>query len=429
MQSRRAEARGRGPERRAAAMPGSDRRNGSMERPLFARARALAQLRFGAAGRLFHASGRVNLLGAHVDYHGGCVLPVAVDRGIAVCAVVRREPTLRLVSAEFEASFEAPLAALPEEPPADWTRYPLGVVRALLAGGCAVPGLDLAVAGDVPPGAGMSSSAALLVATALAVAACSGRPLAPLEAARLAHRVETGWVGVRCGIMDPFASALARPGHALWLDCKDESFEHVALPAASLAFVMLDSGTRRALADGRYNACVAESKGAFQKLRARLPGVDCLRDVTAAQLDAQRDALDEREFKRARHVVTEVARARHGRELLARGELIEFGQLLWLSHHSSRFDYEVSTPRLDVLHELAIAQPGCYGARLTGAGFGGCALALVRPEALEGFCERVAAGFAQRFGERPELHRLGSGEAAGEVGAPAPGAAAGPLAR
>ncbi len=386
-----------------------------MDCPLFSRVRALAGAHGDRAGRLFFASGRVNLLGAHIDYHGGCVLPVAVDRGVAVVARPRAERRLRLVSAEFPGTVDVALDALPTAAAAGWAAYPVGIAKLLGEEGLELPGADLTFAGDLPPGAGMSSSAAVLVASAIALSTLAGAPLSPLAAARLAHRAETTFVGVQCGIMDPFASALGRPGHALWLDCKDQSFDYVPLPADRLAFVMLDSMTRRELKAGGFNQRVAESTAALTTLRRHLPGITCLRDVSVEQLDSLRGALDALPFQRARHVVTEVARVRRARELLLRGELLEFGQLMWLSHLSSRHLYEVSTPRLDALHELALGHPACYGARLTGAGFGGCALAVVRPGEVESFCAHVVAGFEQRFGQRPEVHPLGFGRTPGEV--------------
>jgi galactokinase len=377
--------------------------------------------RFAARGRGFFASGRVNLIGAHIDYHGGPVLPVAIDRGVLAVARARGDRRVRCVSVNFDGDFDSNLDAPPDARAAGWSAYPLGALLALEHAGFRLPGFDLAFGGDVPAGAGMSSSAAILVATAAAAAALAELPrdrLPPVEIARTAYRAETGYVGVQCGIMDQFASALGRSGHALWLDCKDQSFEHVPLPAQRMALVVLDSMTRRELKEGGYNRRVAESMGALEKLKARLPGITCLRDVDPEQLDANRDALDDVSWKRARHVVTEVSRVRRARELLADGRLLEFGQLLWLSHLSSRHGYEVSTPRLDALHELALAHPGCYGARLTGAGFGGCALAIVRTGEVEPFCAHVAQGFAARFGQRPDVYPLGFGGAPGEVAEP-----------
>lgn len=389
-----------------------------MDRPLFRRARALAADRLGGVGRLFFASGRVNLLGAHIDYHGGCVLPVAVDRGVAVVARRRDDRRFRMVSAEFATRVEGDVAALPSAAVAGWAAYPVGILATFAQDGHALPGFDLAFAGDLPVGAGLSSSAAILVATATAVAELCGFEQTPLAAARRAHRAETGFVGVKCGIMDPFASALGRPGHALWLDCKQQSYDWIPLPTDRMAFVMLDSMTRRELKDGGFNQRVAESTGALAKLRPALPHAACLRDVTLAELEQQRALLSPTEWQRARHVVTEVARVGRARGLLERGELLEFGQLMWLSHLSSRHLYEVSTPRLDALQELSLGHPACYGARLTGAGFGGCALAVVRPAEVAAFAAHVADGFATRFGERPAVHVLGFGREPGEVDDP-----------
>lgn len=379
------------------------------------RVRQLFHQRFGAGERLFFASGRVNLIGAHVDYHGGPVLPVAVDRGVFVAARPRADRRLRAVSLDFAGDHDFDLDAPPPAAAAGWSAYPLGIFVALEAKGVRVKGMDLAFGGTVPAGAGMSSSAAILVATATAAAELQGLDLPPLERGRLAFRAETEFVGVKCGIMDQFASALARKGHALWLDCKDQSHDHVPLPSERISFVMLDSMTRRELSTGNYNQRVVESMGAFEKLRRTVPSATCLRDVSPDELERARASLSDVEWKRARHVVLEVGRVRRARALLAAGELLEFGTLMWQSHLSSRFLYEVSTARLDALHELSLGHPDCYGARLTGAGFGGCALAVVRRGAEESFCRHVADGFAARFGQRPEIHPIGFGGAPCEV--------------
>jgi galactokinase len=379
------------------------------------RVRQLFHEKFGPGERLFFASGRVNLLGAHVDYHGGPVLPVAVDRGVFVAARPRADRRVRAVSLDFEGGHEWELDAPPPAAAAGWAAYPLGICVKLGALGHRLKGMELAFGGTVPAGAGMSSSAAILVATATAVATLQGIELPPLERGRLAFRAETEFVGVKCGIMDQFASALGRAGHALWLDCKDQSHDYVPLQSERMSFVMLDSMTRRELATGNYNQRVDESMGALAKIRRTAPAATCLRDVTTADLERARADLTDVEWKRARHVVLEVARVRRARALLAAGDLLEFGTLMWQSHQSSRFLYEVSTARLDALHELSLGHADCYGARLTGAGFGGCALAVVRRGAEPSFCAHVAEGFAARFGQKPDVHPIGFGGAPGEV--------------
>jgi galactokinase len=289
-----------------------------------------------------------------------------------------------------------------------WAAYPVAAVLEAV-GGNTRNGFDLAFGGDLPIGAGLASSAAILVAVIHAVRAILGLETSPAAVARAAHRAESGCVGVRCGIMDPFAIALGRAGHALWLDCRDGSHEWVPIAGVPADLVVLDSGTRRALVDGRYNERVAESSAAFEKLRARLPEIGSLSDVTAAQLEGLRGGLDALELRRARHVVSEVERVRRGRAHLKRGELREFGSLLAQSHRSLRDDFEVSTDRLDALVEIASAREDCFGARLTGAGFGGCAFALVRGGAAGSFAATVGAEFERRFGERPAIHVVGTG--------------------
>lgn len=375
------------------------------------RARRVAERfreRFGAEPRVFVASGRLNLLGEHVDYHGGPVLPVAMDRGVCVAARARSDGRLRLVSLDFEPELEVALDSPPPPSALGWAAYPVAAVLEAVRGR-ARNGFDLAFGGDLPIGAGLSSSAAILVAVIHAARAILGLETDPVGVARAAHRAESEAVGVRCGIMDPFAIALGRPGHALWLDCRDGSHEWVPIAGAPADLVVLDSGTRRSLLDGRYNERVAESSAALEKLRARLPGLRCLAEVTAAQLEESQGGLGELELRRARHVVSEVGRVRRGREHLRDGELREFGRLLLQSHRSLRDDYEVSTDRLDALVEIASAREDCFGARLTGAGFGGCAFALVRGGAAGPFGAAVGEAFERRFGERPAIHAVGTG--------------------
>lgn len=346
------------------------------------------------------APARVNLIGEHTDYEEGLVLPCAIDRATWVAGARRSDGRVRVASegwgeaAEFE-------AAQPRRR-GDWVDYVQGVFAALRERGVEPPGLDLAIASDVPREAGLSSSAALEVAVALAVSAAAGTVLAPRELALVAHRAETAFVGVECGIMDQFASALGRRGAALRIDCRTREVEAIEV-AGELALLVVHSGVRRQLAAGGYGARVRECRAAVAQAREAgvAPGARALRDLAVADLPALERALEPVPFRRARHVITENARVDAFAAALRAGDLAAAGRLLREGMASLQRDFEVSAPELDALCAAADAQPGCHGSRLTGAGFGGCTLHLVEPAAAEAIRAAVAAAFASRFARLP----------------------------
>jgi galactokinase len=374
--------------------------------------------RFGRAPELgARAPGRVNLLGEHTDYNEGWVMPCAIDRDTCVLAARRDDARLRVHSRERGETRELDLARL--ERRGDWIDYVQGVVFALRERGHAVRGLDLAVASEVPPEAGLSSSAALGVALATAMDQAFGLGLDAEARARVAHRGENGFVGVACGIMDPFASALGRRDHALRLDCRSAAATLVPLPSERLAWLVAHSGVVRRLARGGYGDRVAECRQAFEAAVAAglgPAGARALRDFGEAELPALERSLPRALFRRARHVITENARVLRFGDALAAGELQAAGALLRAGMRSLREDFEVSTPELDALCGIADALPGVYGSRLTGAGFGGCTLHAVAPEAAEAVAQRLAAEFERRSGRRPPLWRVRPADGAAALG-------------
>jgi galactokinase len=376
--------------------------------------------RFGASegpARLFFAPGRVNLMGAHLDYNGGPVFPTAIDRGTIVALRPRRDTRARLASTLEERTLEAELSSLPERKQGAWFDYPLGVVRDLLqsAPGVRRTGFDVLFGGNLPIGAGLSSSASICVSTALAVDRAWGLGLENMERVHCALRAERGFVGVQCGIMDPYAVGLARPGQLLWLDCKDASWEHVPFPFDRFAIGVVDSGVRRELAQGEFNRRVSQSKAAFEHLRAFAPEASCLRDVSLAVLERAGASLDGLLRKRAQHVLTEVQRTRDAREAVRAGDFDELGRLMAATHASLRDLYEVSVPELDCIADAANACEGVLGARLTGAGFGGCAVMIVRHGAQADVSETVARAFERRFQRRPRIDFFGGDEGPREL--------------
>ncbi|MEW6744680.1 MAG: galactokinase [Planctomycetota bacterium] len=365
----------------------------------------------GEPPRLFFAPGRVNLIGAHIDYSGGPVLTASVDLGTAV--VVRRSPVgrWRLASLNLPERLDGPLHTLPPEPPASWLAYPLGVLAVLRGDGHELPPLDLLVSGSLPIAAGLSSSAALLVALAGGISALGELGLDRPALADVAYRAETGYVGVQVGRQDQIAAALGEPGHVLFIDFKTLAWETIPFPADRLSLVVIDSRTRRQLTAGNYNQRVAEARGALEKLRARIPHLTCLADLEEGELTRWGTLLTPLEHRRARHVVSEKARVLACREALRRGDVEGAGCLLSLSHHSSRLDYETSTEALDFLQGAALGSGVVFGARLTGGGFGGCVLALSRAGAEDRVRGTLAPAYERAFGLTPTVHvfRVGPG--------------------
>jgi galactokinase len=340
---------------------------------------------FGASPELIVRSpGRVNLIGEHTDYNDGWVFPAALDRGTYLAARRRADGVLRVRAAVLGERDEVALADLrPAEGP-QWTRYVRGSValaREAPAGGAAdVRGADLLIDGDLPIGAGLSSSASIELGVLAVATALAGRGLDPVALARLGHRVENEIVGVRTGIMDQLAVACGKAGHALLIDCRTLDTEPVPLPDG-VRILVLDSAVPRALAGSAYNQRRAECESALAALRTTEPSLRALRDVSRELLTARRAGLGEVELRRARHVVSENERVLDGVAALRRGDVHEFGRLMTSSHASLRTDYEVSCPELDTLVAIALDTPGVLGARLTGAGFGGCAVALAETAA------------------------------------------------
>jgi galactokinase len=349
------------------------------------------------------APGRVNLIGEHTDYNDGFVLPAAIDRGVAVAARKLAGDTFTLHAVDLGDRCTFTRGALAHDPSHAWANYFKGVVWALARRGLALPACEATVTGDLPQGAGLSSSAAYEVATLLVLRALGGFALSTLEVAQLAREAENGFVGVACGIMDQMASVFGEPGRALLLDCRSRARESVAIPPG-LKIVVVNSGVRHALASSEYNQRRAECEEGVRLLSASLPGVTALRDVTVADLLRHLPTLPEVVARRCRHVVTENARVHEAVAAMRAGERGQLARLLAASHASLRDDYQVSCPELDILVELAAAQACCHGARLTGAGFGGCIVTLVEADAVEAFSRLMLSGYRARAGRPAEIH-------------------------
>jgi galactokinase len=376
------------------------------------RGRVVAEL--GDDVRIFRAPGRVNIIGEHTDYNDGFVLPAAIDREVLLAVHPRGQRLVTLTSLDFEGSSSFSLDEIGYDAEQPWSNYLRGVCYVLEEAGYHLRGGDVIFSGDVPIGAGLSSSAALEVATATAFLQMAEYEVSGKEVALLCQRAENEFVGTRCGIMDQFISALGQQDHALLIDCRSLDYRAVPVPAGA-KLVIGDTGVRRGLVTSEYNTRRAQCEEGVALLQHALPGITALRDVTPAQLEAHRDLLPEAVYRRCRHVVTENARVLQAVAAMEAGDLRTLGQRLNDSHTSLRDDYEVSCPELNAMVEIAQRQPGVYGARMTGAGFGGCTVSLVDEAHAEAFAAEVAPAYREATGLTPQIYISTASAGAGEV--------------
>ncbi len=369
-----------------------------------AQARAAFADAFGyASGGVAWAPGRVNLIGEHTDYNDGFVLPMAIERGVSAAFAPRDDGRLRAHALAFGETRDAAIAELtpevndPRNPSGHWFAYVAGMVWAMRRAGLPIGGLDVAIAGDVPMGAGLASSAAVEIGVARVACAAASIAWNARAMARLGQQAENEFVGVSCGIMDQLASAACEDGHALLVDCRSLETRLVPIPEEA-SLVVMDTGVRRSLAGSEYNERRAACERAVAAVRTIAPGVHALRDVDAALLERARGAMDEVAYRRAHHVVHETRRPLDMADALDAGDLAAAGRLMNASHASLRDFYDVSSPELDAIVALARGHAACFGARLTGAGFGGCAVALVASSGVEEFRRHVGGS---TFSSRP----------------------------
>lgn len=366
---------------------------------------------------IVRAPGRVNLIGEHTDYNDGFVLPMAIDRAVWLALRPRTDKTVRLFSLDIPTP---PNTSLPADSTFElhaltkgsgWVEYPKGIAYQLQEAGYELNGFDAVMTGNVPRGAGLSSSAAVELAVARAFAAVSGFAWDAPKMAKIAQKAENEWVGVHCGIMDQMASAVCQEGHALFLDCCSLGFQHVPLPRG-VSIVILDTSTRRGLVNSAYNERRIQCEEA-----AHWFGVKALRDLSVDEFErgklvlpkehrdnvrpveeGKEERLDEVVLKRARHIITENARVLEAVNVMKAGNVKRLGELFNASHDSLRDDFEVTNDALNIMVDCAREQTSCYGARMTGAGFGGCAVALIKQQNAKEFVNAVSAAYRQRSG-------------------------------
>ena len=377
--------------------------------------------RFGVSPMyIARAPGRVNLLGEHVDYNDGFVLPAAIDRTTYIAFSPSDSGQTSLEAADFgeKAVFSLQTLSIKTQPDGsalpEWACYPAGMMWALSEAKLATPAMNAIFSSDIPRGSGLSSSASVEMAFGIAWQKLGGWKISAMEMALLGQKAENKYVGVNCGIMDQFASACGETDRLLYLDCRSLQWQTVPL-SQDLSIVVADTTVRRKLTTGEYNNRRDACETAVKILKADLPEIKALRDVSVADFNRLSAKLPEEVEKRARHIVEEIERSRQAVPLLESGNFARFGQLMNECHTSLRDLYEVSCPELDVMARVAQSLPGCYGARLTGAGFGGCTVNLVAREQAPAFAQALAQAYQAECGLHPEIYICRASAGAGLV--------------
>jgi galactokinase len=369
------------------------------------------------AGPLVWASapGRVNLIGEHIDYNGGHVLPMALEMGVTIVGQAAAGDVCRLYAASFDETAEFPLPVGSPSKAVPWSNYAAGVVKYLAEVGVRCPSFEAVVGADLPVGAGLSSSAAFEVATAAFALKLAGTELGATETALVCQRAENEYVGMNCGIMDQFTSIHAKQGHALFLDCWRLEATDVPLELGARSIVVTDTRVHHELGSSAYNTRRRDCEEAFAAASRRWPGLESLARLGPERLDEISGELGPVVARRARHVVTEEARTVEAAAALGRGDIEWFGELFWASHSSLRDDYEVSCAELDLAVETARGVEGVLGSRMTGGGFGGATVSLIESRAIEGYRAAVKETFAAEVGHEPALYviRPGGGYSSG----------------
>jgi galactokinase len=381
--------------------------------------------RFGSSARIYQAPARVNLIGEHTDYNDGFVMPAAIGFSTEVAIAPRSDRKLVIHSENYSEQIEFDLDHLPTAHAGHWRDYAIGVAIMLVRSGKKLTGANLLIDGDVPQGAGLSSSASLEVAVGYALLdlgdstpdySATEHPLIDrTELALLCQQAENEFVGARCGIMDQFVVSHGQRGNALLLDCRSLEYRLLPLPEGT-SLAICNTMVKHSIAKGEYNQRRAECEAGVRALSKYLPNVRALRDVTLADLKKYGRDLSDVVLRRCRHVVSENLRVQEAAEALDRRDLPAFGKLMLESHRSLRDDFEVSSAELDIMVELAEKAEGVYGSRMTGGGFGGCTITLVKAESVEAFRQIVPQGYERATGRKPEIYICTAADGVGRAG-------------
>ncbi len=383
---------------------------------LVASVKKVFRSRFEGEPRIFRAPGRINLIGEHTDYNDGFVLPAAIDLQTVVACAARDDRKFAVYALDKDEYSEFDLEWLPQRELYTWHAYVKGTIKILSRTNPIRCGANIVVASTVPIGAGMSSSAALEVAIGYSVLSLNQIPISRLDLAMAGQAAEHEFVGTKSGIMDQFTSASGRKGYAMLLDCRNLTVEYIGLDFTGASLIVCDSGVHHELAASEYNLRREECEEAVDVLRLANPGLTHLRDVSLEEIDRALDKLSSVQIKRARHVVTENLRTLEGARALAdQRDLQLFGRLMFQSHESLRYDFEVSCAELDQLVDSARNVDGVFGSRMMGGGFGGSTINLVSHEAKEHFFEAVSDDYRRVFGHEPAFYQVRSADGASEI--------------
>lgn len=363
--------------------------------------------KFGDGGRIVTgmAPGRVNLMGEHTDYNEGFVFPMAIDFALQMVARLRTDQIVQVYSVDYEQVVSFTVAnPIEHDTQFLWSNYIRGVLWALGEIGIDLPGMEIAFGGNIPQGAGLSSSAALEVVTAIVTQALTGFKLEPSQLAVLCQRAENEFVGMKCGIMDQFISLMGQKGHALLLDCRSLQFQQVPMELGEYRILICHSGVKHSLVASEYNLRRQECDSGVRILQKRYEGIKALRDADLKALETCKKEMPPEVYRRCYHIISENERVIAGAKALQQGDLDRFGQLMNSSHESQRDFFEVSCPEVDLLVNIARKIPGVLGARITGGGFGGCTVNLVASQAIEEFTKNVLTKYQAQTRIEPRLY-------------------------
>ena len=370
----------------------------------------------GGEARTFFSPSRVNLIGEHIDYNGGNVLPCAIELGTYGCVRKRNDNCIRLASENFDLRVEVDINDLKYENEHGWANYPKGVIQFMKESGYKVSGMDILVWGNIPNGAGLSSSASLelLIAEMINNLFNDGK-ISKLDLVKISQRAENDFVGVKCGIMDQFAVAMGKVNNAILLDCDSLKFKYINMNIKDYKLVIMNTNKRRELNESKYNERRDECENALSVF-SKYKSIDNLCQLTIEEYEEIEKYIDGKHIaNRARHVVYENQRVLKACEALKNGDMVELGQLFVESHNSLRDLYEVTGVELDTIVEVALDQAGCRGARMTGAGFGGCAIALVKDTSVDDFINEVGAVYKKKIGNEADFYLTGIGDGTREI--------------